>query len=149
RRGRVPSLCPLGQSLRRWPRRIAHCGGARRQTLRRVRAHGAGACGMIGRRRAALCLAVLLLALGLGERARADAVSDALKQIAGDSMISREVVLGDLGFSQPMVMAGFDSRQEVYLPVPAGIPLSDAYLQLDGRYLRTDGGRTTVLLSLD
>jgi len=81
--------------------------------------------------------------------ASADAVSDAVKQIAGDSTISREVILSDLGFTQPMVMDGTDSRREIFLPVPAGIALSEAFLQLDGKYLRADGGRTTVLLSLD
>ena len=89
------------------------------------------------------------LVMGWSDRAGADAISDALNKITGDSYLSREVLLSDLGFTQPMVMNGSDAAREIYLPVPAGIPLTDAFLQLDGKYLRADGGRTTVLLSLD
>ncbi len=39
--------------------------------------------------------------------------------------------------------------REFYLPVPAGIPISDATLQMDASYLQGDGGRTSLVLSLD
>jgi hypothetical protein len=104
---------------------------------------------MIRSRRLLPKLALAVLATAIVSPGRADPASDAFKQLVGDGYVSREVVLSDLGFTQPVVMGGFDARQEIYVPVPAGLPLSDAFLQLDGQYLRTDGGRTTVLLSID
>ena len=104
---------------------------------------------MIGWRRVALVGAVAALVASWSAGAGADALSDAFKQIAGDTFISRELVLSELGFTQPMVMNGAEAAREIYLPVPAGLALSDAFLQLDGKYLRADGGRTTVLLSVD
>jgi hypothetical protein len=94
-------------------------------------------------------LAAAAVAAACARAAHADAASDAFKQIVGDGYVTREIVLSDLGFKQPIVMTGFDARQEIYVPVPADLPLSDATLQLEGQYLRTDGGRTTVLLSID
>jgi hypothetical protein len=35
------------------------------------------------------------------------------------------------------------------LPVPANVPLSNATLQMDASFVRADGGRTTLILSLD
>ena len=104
---------------------------------------------MIAWRRIPLAGALAALAASWSAGAAADAISDAFKQIAGDTFISRDVTLSELGFTQPMVMNGSDAAREIYLPVPAGLPLSDAFLQLDGKYLRTDGGRTTILLSVD
>jgi hypothetical protein len=104
---------------------------------------------MIAWRRIPMAGALAALASSWSAGAAADAISDAFKQIAGDTFISRDVTLSELGFTQPMVMNGSDAAREIYLPVPAGLPLSDAFLQLDGNYLRTDGGRTTILLSVD
>lgn len=59
------------------------------------------------------------------------------------------MALTDLGVRDPLVLRAPDGRQELYLPVPANVPLSDATLQIDGSYLRGNGGRTTMLLSLD
>lgn len=70
-------------------------------------------------------------------------------QLGSGRLATRTVTLAELGIRDPIVLHAPDSRQELYLPVPAGVPLTNATLQLDGSYLRGNGGRTTMLLSLD
>ncbi|RFU48253.1 cellulose synthase [Paraburkholderia sp. DHOC27] len=76
-------------------------------------------------------------------------LSGAFAQLGSGRLATRTVSLTELGMREPIVLRAPDSRQELYLPVPAGLPLSNATLQLDGSYLRGNGGRTTMLLSLD
>lgn len=81
------------------------------------------------------------------------APADLFRQWAADPWIERQVSLADLGFDKPIALRGGggdnDIRRELFLPVPAGIPLQGATLQLDADYLRGDGGRSTFVLSLD
>ena len=70
-------------------------------------------------------------------------------QLGSGRLATRTVSLAELGMRDPIVLHAPDARQELYLPVPAGVPLTNAALQLDGSYLRGNGGRTTMLLSLD
>lgn len=70
-------------------------------------------------------------------------------QAGAGRMATRTVALADLGMRDPVVLNAPDTRQELYLPVPVNVPISNATLQLDGSYLHADGGRTTMLLSLD
>lgn len=76
-------------------------------------------------------------------------VAGALRRLEADTLINREVTLQDLGFEGPVVLGSRDARRELYLPVPADLPLREATLHFDASYLRGDGGRTTLLLSLD
>jgi hypothetical protein len=80
--------------------------------------------------------------------ATGDAAS-ALTALLGQRQVSRTVTLRELGFDRPEVLASLDARREIYLPVPAGIPIADATLDFDARYLRAIPGRSTLLLSLD
>jgi hypothetical protein len=64
-------------------------------------------------------------------------------------MAIRNVSLADLGMHDPVVLHAPDARQELYLPVPVDVPISNATFQFDGTYLHADGGHTTMLLSLD
>ncbi len=101
-----------------------------------------------------LCgLAVLCLMSGLGAVPRAHAappdIAGAFTQLGTGHVETRTVALADLGVREPIVLHAPDTVQELYLPVPAGLPISGATLQLDGGYLRGDGGRTTLLVSLD
>jgi hypothetical protein len=58
-------------------------------------------------------------------------------------------MLRDLGIREPIILDAADARREIFLPVPVGAPISDATLQVDARYLRGEGGRTNLVLSLD
>ncbi|MGF6772257.1 hypothetical protein P3T18_004745 [Paraburkholderia sp. GAS199] len=62
---------------------------------------------------------------------------------------TRTVSLKELGLLTSVTLTAPDTRREFFLPVPADVPISDATLQFDGAYVRGDGGRTTMLLSLD
>jgi hypothetical protein len=48
-----------------------------------------------------------------------------------------------------MVLSSTDTKREIYLPASANVPLDGAALQLDANYLRANGGRTTMIVSLD
>ncbi|HZZ09702.1 MAG TPA: cellulose synthase [Paraburkholderia sp.] len=76
-------------------------------------------------------------------------IASSFAQLGSGRLATRTVSLADLGVREPLVLHAPDGRQELYLPVPAGVALSDATLQIDGSYLRGNGGRTTLLVSLD
>ncbi len=59
------------------------------------------------------------------------------------------MTLSQLGLERDVTLSAPETRQEFYLPVPANIPIYDATLNVDGGYVRGDGGRVTMLLSLD
>lgn len=71
------------------------------------------------------------------------------RRMSSDPFISRDVTFAELGFTGPVVLGAPDSRREIYLPVPAGVTLNDAALKMDANYLRADGGRTSMIVSLD
>jgi hypothetical protein len=81
--------------------------------------------------------------------ARAGGIAGAFDHLNEHRAIVRSVALADLGMREPLVLSAPDARHELYLPVPAGVPIDDATLQIDGRFLHADGGRETMLVSLD
>ncbi|PMS22545.1 cellulose synthase [Trinickia dabaoshanensis] len=104
----------------------------------------------VSRFRAALCaVPALLLAHSTPGVAAEAALGDAFAHLGEHRMVARTVSLADLGLRDPLVLSAPDTRHELYLPVPAGVPIDDATLQLDGGYLHADGGRETMLVSLD
>ena len=54
----------------------------------------------------------------------------------------------ELGIVDPVVLAG-TATQDFYLPVPRGLPLGDASIAFDGRYLKGEPGTSTVVISLN
>ena len=71
------------------------------------------------------------------------------QSLADDRWVSREVTFAELGFTGPLVLGAPETRREIYLPVPASVPLSGGEIRLDANYMRADGGRTSLILSLD
>lgn len=63
--------------------------------------------------------------------------------------VPRTVTFQDLGFTEPVVLGYPDTIREIYLPVPPGVSLSGATLQLDANYVRADGGRTSLVYAID
>jgi len=80
--------------------------------------------------------------------ASADGFAEALTS-AGNSVTTRTVALRDLGVRDVAVLDAPRASREYYFPVPAGVPLDGAELQVDADYLHADGGRTTMRVSLD
>lgn len=76
-------------------------------------------------------------------------LAGAFAQLGAGRLETRSISLADLGVREPLVLRAPDANQELYLPVPVGLPVSNATLQLDAAYLRGNGGRTTFVLSLD
>lgn len=86
---------------------------------------------------------------GTGQPApAASGLVEAIKALT-DGTVQVSVALSDLGIVRPISLSGTDFRRSLYLPVPSGIPLKDAVVTLDARYLRGDGGRTSVVASVD
>ncbi|HUR90523.1 MAG TPA: cellulose synthase [Ramlibacter sp.] len=80
--------------------------------------------------------------------AAAVSVADVFRKFNGDTSISRSVSLADLGL--PPIVLGFpETAREFAFPVPPNVPLANATLQMDASFVRADGGRTTLILSLD
>ncbi|HEY1611902.1 MAG TPA: cellulose synthase [Paraburkholderia sp.] len=92
---------------------------------------------------------VLWMPLVHAAPAAPDDLAAAFAQLGAGRVDSRTVSLQDLGVREPILLRAPDASQELYFPVPIGLPLNNATLQLDGGYLRGDGGRTTFVLSLD
>ncbi len=90
--------------------------------------------------------------IGLGalfaQAALASAVGDGIRELGAPQSLRRSVALKDLGVTDPVVLSGMAS-QEFYLPVPRGLPLSDASLAFEGRYLKGEAGTTSMVLSLN
>jgi hypothetical protein len=63
--------------------------------------------------------------------------------------VPRTITFQELGFTEPVVLGYPDTIREIYLPVPPGINLSGAQLQLNASYVRADGGRTTLVYAID
>lgn len=101
-----------------------------------------------GRRSFLVVSSVLALASSAAAGA-ADSAAGQFTEWTGDSTVSRQMTLRQLGFRQPLVLSGQESQREVYLPVPVGVATRDAQLQLDGRYVRGHTGRTSGLWSVD
>ena len=108
----------------------------------------------VARFRPALAVAsVLLLAQWAHAAPSADAsaggIADAFAHLGEHRAVVRSVSLADLGIREPLVLSAPDARHELYVPVPADLPIGDATLQIDGSFLHADGGRTTMVVSLD
>ena len=85
----------------------------------------------------------------LGTTQNAAGPAEVFQRLNADNWVSREVTLAELGFTGPLVLGAPDTRREIYLPVPANVPLSSGEIKLNASYMRADGGRTSLLVSLD
>nr|WP_272213308.1 hypothetical protein [Marinicella sp. W31]MDC2879255.1 hypothetical protein [Marinicella sp. W31] len=90
----------------------------------------------------------VILCAGL-QAAEAGDVSDALRSLAASDVVTRKVPLTELGIDTPLALTSSFIARDIYIPVPAGVPLIKPSLSFDGRYLRGDGGTTTYVVSLD
>lgn len=76
-------------------------------------------------------------------------LTQAINRLSADTRQEREIRLSDLGIDAPIILGSTDARRELYMPVPADVPLTDASLIFNASYLNGEGGRITLLLSLD
>ncbi|WP_152594549.1 hypothetical protein [Massilia sp. BSC265] len=78
-----------------------------------------------------------------------DTAAGFFRNLAGDPWIRREITLKDLGLAGPVVLGSPDNQRDLYLPVPAGVPIADGTIKLAANYMRSDGGRTSMVVSID
>ena len=92
-----------------------------------------------------------LVALPLRATAQQPASSpgEYFQQLQNNHWVSRTVSFVELGFAKPLVLGGADSQREIYLPVPPNVAIDGGELKFNASYLRADGGRTTLVMSLD
>ncbi|WP_341316672.1 hypothetical protein WN982_35560 [Paraburkholderia sp. IMGN_8] len=78
----------------------------------------------------------------------ASPLGDGIRQLGAGVNLTRNIALADLGLAAPVVLTG-DSSQDFYLPVPKGLPLDGASIAFDGRYVKSEPGSASVVLSVD
>jgi len=102
---------------------------------------------LVARPSAVVCAALFLSA---AQSARAESpVSAGFAQLAQGGLETRSFSFKDLGIPQDTALGAPSAARDFFLPVPAGLPIQDAAVQLNGAYVRGDGGRTTMLMTLD
>ena len=89
---------------------------------------------------------VCMMGLSAPLLALASPASDALQRLQGDVWVTRSFALSDLGFNDAVLMNGFDSKQDFYLPVPRSLPLAEASIDFNGRYYKAEEGRTWMVI---
>jgi hypothetical protein len=75
--------------------------------------------------------------------------AEVFRRMSSETSVSRVVSLADLGFTAPLVLGNAETSKEIALPVPPNAALFNATLQVDASFVRAEGGRTTLILSLD
>ena len=98
---------------------------------------------------AAAAIVPLLTAAQPAPASQGSSPADVFRRMSADNWIPRSVSFADLGFTGPVVLGYPDTLREIYLPVPTGVPLANVALQMNANYVRADGGRTTMILSVD
>ena len=98
---------------------------------------------------AAAAIVPILASAQPAPAAQGSSPADVFRRMSADNWIPRSVSFADLGFTGPVVLGYPDTLREIYLPVPTNVPLANAALQMDANYVRADGGRTTLILSVD
>jgi hypothetical protein len=84
-----------------------------------------------------------------GAAASAASASEVFRRMSAEHWIARVVSFAELGFKGPLVLGYSETQREIALPVPPDVPLANATLQVDASFVRADGGRTTLIMSLD
>lgn len=98
----------------------------------------------------ALTCSAGLFALLPGFALAADSpLSQAITRLNADFRQEREIRLDELGITDSIILSNMAAKRELYLPVPAGVALSDASLTFNASYLNSEQGRNSLLLSLD
>lgn len=96
-----------------------------------------------------LQFAVLSAALTSPLLAHASPASDALQALTAKDWVLRSVSLKDLGITNPVVLDQADNRQVFFLPVPKGVAISEAQIELKGRFIKGEEQPATLRLAVD
>lgn len=96
-----------------------------------------------------LQFAVLSAALTSPLLAHATAASDALQALTAQDWVTRSVSLKDLGITNPVVLDQADNRQAFFLPVPKGVAISEAQIELKGQFIKGEEQPATLRLAVD
>ncbi len=102
----------------------------------------------VSRATSTLLCGVLAAGAWLPGMANASALGDGIRSLGTGANLTRSIALADLGITAPVVLSG-DANQDFYLPVPKGLPLADASISFDGRYLKGEKGPASFVLSID
>lgn len=96
-----------------------------------------------------LQFAVLSAALTSPLIAHATPASEALQALTAQDWVSRSVSLKDLGITNPVVLDQADNRQAFFLPVPKGVVISEAQIELKGHFIKGEEQPATLRLAVD
>lgn len=93
--------------------------------------------------------ALLLAPFALPLTAHASPSSDALRTLAQDDWVTRSVSLAELGITNPVVLDQSDNHQAFFLPVPKGVALSEAVIEVRGDFIRGEAIAPTLKMAVD
>ncbi|WP_432723392.1 cellulose biosynthesis cyclic di-GMP-binding regulatory protein BcsB [Jeongeupia wiesaeckerbachi] len=95
-----------------------------------------------------LILIALAGALLLPSAGAASPAAEQFSRWGSAPTVVRRIALSDLGIDAPVILSA-DSQRDLYLPVPASVAIRNVALQFNANYLRGNGGRSLMLLSID
>ncbi|WP_312933213.1 hypothetical protein [Pseudomonas sp.] len=72
-----------------------------------------------------------------------------MQSLTGEDWISRSTSLKDMGIANPVVLDQADSRQAFFLPVPKGVAISDAQLEVLGQIIKGEEHSATLRLAVE
>ena len=75
--------------------------------------------------------------------------SDALRTLAQDDWVQRSVSLADMGITNPVVLQESDNHQSFFLPVPKGVALDAASINIQGNFIKGEAAPAALRLSVD
>lgn len=92
---------------------------------------------------------VLVAPLAAPLFAMASPGSDALRTLAQDDWVQRSVSLADMGITNPVVLQESDNHQSFFLPVPKGVALDAASINIQGNFIKGEAAPAALRLSVD
>ena len=75
--------------------------------------------------------------------------SDAIRTLAQDDWVQRSVSLADMGITNPVVLQETDNHQSFFLPVPKGVALDAASINILGNFIKGEEAAAALRLSVD
>ncbi len=75
--------------------------------------------------------------------------SDAIRTLAQDDWVQRSVSLADMGITNPVVLQESDNHQSFFLPVPKGVALDAASINIQGDFIKGEEAAAALRLSVD
>ena len=92
---------------------------------------------------------VLATPLAIPLYAMASPGSEALHALSQNDWVERSISLADVGITNPVVLQNADNVQSFFLPVPKGVMLDKASINLQGAFIKGEEPPAALTISVD